>query len=107
MGQNRAPAVLPHHHELARQAPDQPRGHRSGHRGDYYRHRLRARAKPGTGSYPPGATISGEQMAALPLRRHGWHGDWNYTLYPSRPPPRHLPRHGPAAANAPAGRTPP
>ena len=26
--QDRAPAVLPHHHELARPAPDQPRGHR-------------------------------------------------------------------------------
>jgi hypothetical protein len=46
---------------------------------------LRVRAKLDTGSYPPGATISDEQMAALPLRRHDWHGDWNYTLYP-RPP---------------------
>jgi Rhodopirellula transposase DDE domain len=59
---------------------------------------LRARAKPGTGSYPPGATISGEQMAALPLRRHGWHGDWNYTLYPqppaAAPPPQPRPGRG-------------
>jgi len=46
---------------------------------------LRVRAELDTGSYPPGATISDEQMAALPLRRHDWHGDWNYTLYP-RPP---------------------
>ena len=28
MEQDRAPAVLPHHHELARPAADQPRGHR-------------------------------------------------------------------------------
>ncbi len=59
---------------------------------------LRVRAEPGTGSYPPGATISDEQMAALPLRRHDWHGDWNYTLYPrppaAAPPPRPRPGRG-------------
>ena len=45
---------------------------------------LRVRAELDTGSYPPGATISDEQMAALPLRRHDWHGDWNYTLCATR-----------------------
>jgi hypothetical protein len=34
------------------------------------------------GSYATGATISDQQMAALPLRRHDWHGEWNYTLHP-------------------------
>ena len=33
-----------------------------------------------TGSYPAGVKISDQQMAALPLTRHHWHGDWNYTL---------------------------
>ena len=59
---------------------------------------LRVRAELDTGSYPPGATISDEQMAALPLRRHDWHGDWNYTLYPrppaAAPPPRPPPGRG-------------
>jgi Rhodopirellula transposase DDE domain len=59
---------------------------------------LRVRAELDTGSYPPGATISDEQMAALPLRRHDWHGDWNYTLYPrppaAAPPPQPLPSRG-------------
>ena len=57
---------------------------------------LRVRAELDTGTYPPGATISGEQMAALPLRRHDWHGDWNYTLYPTppAPPPPPAPRPG-------------
>jgi len=59
---------------------------------------LRVRAELGTGSYPPGATISDEQMAALPLRRHDWYGDWNYTLYPRRPaaapPPQPRPGRG-------------
>jgi len=59
---------------------------------------LRVRAELDTGSYPPGATISDEQMAALPLRRHDWHGDWNYTLYPrppaAAPPPQPRPGRG-------------
>jgi hypothetical protein len=35
-----------------------------------------------TGSYPLGTTIDDQQMAALPITRHDWHGDWNYTLHP-------------------------
>jgi hypothetical protein len=31
---------------------------------------------------PKGAKISNEQMAALPLTRHDFHGEWNYTLQP-------------------------
>jgi Rhodopirellula transposase DDE domain len=34
------------------------------------------------GSYPAGIKISKALMAALPLTRHDWHGDWNYTLHP-------------------------
>src|ERR1700689_1092877 len=44
---------------------------------------LRVHAELDTATYPPGAKISNEQMAALPLHRHDWHGDWNYTLYPA------------------------
>jgi hypothetical protein len=39
------------------------------------------------GSYPEGVKITDEQMAALPLDRHDWHGDWNYTLRPEPPAP--------------------
>ncbi|MGW6674457.1 ISAzo13 family transposase, partial [Streptomyces vinaceus] len=35
-----------------------------------------------TNSYPAGAATGDAQMAALPLDRHHWHGDWNYTLRP-------------------------
>jgi hypothetical protein len=28
------------------------------------------------GSYPDGVKVSDEQMARVPLKRHGWHGDW-------------------------------
>src|SRR5512135_453954 len=35
-----------------------------------------------TTAYPTGVRIEDRQMDALPLRRHDWHGDWNYTLPP-------------------------
>jgi Rhodopirellula transposase DDE domain len=42
---------------------------------------LTVHADPAT-SYPAGARVSDAQMSALPLDRHDWHGDWNYTLRP-------------------------
>ena len=48
---------------------------------------LTVRAGLDPGSYPDGVKISDEQMAALPLDRHEWHGDWNYTLRPEPPAP--------------------
>jgi hypothetical protein len=33
-----------------------------------------------------GIRISDAQMTALPLERHDWHGDWNYTLHPEAYP---------------------
>src|SRR6516164_1345044 len=35
------------------------------------------------GTYPARVKISNAQMEALPLARHDWHGDWNYTLHPA------------------------
>ena len=55
---------------------------------------LRVRAELDTGSYDTGARVTDEQMAALPLRRHDWHGDWNYTLRPEPPGPAPPPRPG-------------
>jgi hypothetical protein len=51
---------------------------------------LTVRAGLDPGSYPSGVKVSAGQMAALPLDRHHWHGDWNYTLRsqpPTSPPP--------------------
>lgn len=39
-----------------------------------------------TGRYATGVRISDEQMTALALTRHDWHGDWNYTLHPDPHP---------------------
>ena len=43
---------------------------------------LTVRAELDTGAYDTGVKISDRQMGALPLTRHDWHGDWNYTLRP-------------------------
>jgi transposase len=41
---------------------------------------LRVHAELDTATYDTGVTVSDAQMKALPLARHDWHGDWNYTL---------------------------
>ena len=51
-----------------------------------------------TGLYPAGIKISDAQLAALPITRHGFHGDWNYTLHPHAAPAT----AGPAPAPPPA-----
>jgi hypothetical protein len=43
---------------------------------------LTVRAELDDGEYPTGVQVSDAQMKALPLERHDWHGDWNYTLRP-------------------------
>ena len=43
---------------------------------------LRVRAELDTSDYATGVKISDAQMDALPLTRHDWHGDWNYTMRP-------------------------
>jgi transposase len=50
-----------------------------------------------TGRYPHGIKISDTTMGTLPLARHHWHGEWNYTLAPQPVPP-------PAAPPPPAAR---
>lgn len=41
---------------------------------------LTVRAELDTTAYETGVRIADRQMDALPLARHDWHGDWNYTL---------------------------
>jgi hypothetical protein len=40
------------------------------------------------GTYPTGVKVSDRDMAALPLTKHAFHGEWNYTLYPACPLPK-------------------
>jgi hypothetical protein len=44
---------------------------------------LTVHAELDPGSYPDGVKVSDKQMGALPISRHAFHGDWNYTLYPT------------------------
>jgi hypothetical protein len=47
---------------------------------------LRVHAELDTGLYPAGVKISDQEMAALPITRHRFHGDWNYRLHPRAAP---------------------
>ena len=41
---------------------------------------LKIRAELDQGYYPIGIKISDKQLAAVPLRPHDWHGNWNYSI---------------------------
>jgi len=47
---------------------------------------LRVHAELDQGEYPTGIRISDAEMDALPIHRHAWHGEWNYTMYPDDTP---------------------
>jgi hypothetical protein len=47
---------------------------------------LRVRAERDANLYPTKVKVSDEEMAALALTPHAFHGKWNYTLHPQRPP---------------------
>jgi hypothetical protein len=44
---------------------------------------LRVHAELDWDSYPLGVKVSDRELAAVPLRRHDWHGEWNYTVLPT------------------------
>ena len=43
---------------------------------------LTVRCKLDTGQYPSGIVVSDAEMAALNIKRAGFHGEWNYTISP-------------------------
>jgi hypothetical protein len=49
------------------------------------RNGLSVHAELDDASYPKGLRITDQQMAALPLVKHDFHPDWNYTLTPTAP----------------------
>lgn len=46
---------------------------------------LRVMADLDQGSYPTGVKVTDAQLAAVPLRPHDWHPDWNYSVLPAPP----------------------
>lgn len=47
---------------------------------------LRVKARLDTNTYPTGMGVADAEMAALPLTRHTFHGEWNYALHPQPTP---------------------
>lgn len=43
---------------------------------------LKVRAELDQGRYERGIKITDKQLATVPLTRHGFHGEWNYTIHP-------------------------
>jgi len=41
---------------------------------------LKVGAEFDEGHYPTGVKVSDEELAAIPLQPHSWHGEWNYTI---------------------------
>jgi hypothetical protein len=48
---------------------------------------LRVQAERDTGAYPTKVKVSDAELAAVHLTPHAFHGDWNYTITPTEPPP--------------------
>lgn len=53
---------------------------------------LRVKAKLDEGLYPISLKVSDEEIQALPVQRHEFHGEWNYTIIPSLYPKRQTKR---------------
>jgi hypothetical protein len=41
---------------------------------------LKVNAELDRGAYPTGVKVPDAELGAVPLTRHDWHGDWNYTI---------------------------
>ena len=41
---------------------------------------LKVLAEWDQGSYPTGVTVTDDELIAVPLEPHKWHGEWNYTI---------------------------
>jgi hypothetical protein len=44
---------------------------------------LRIHAELDTNTYPMGIKVTDEELAAVKVKRHAFHGDWNYTISPT------------------------
>jgi len=48
---------------------------------------LTVHAELGTGSYPKGIKVKDAELKKVPLTKHKFHGEWNYSIAPSRDTP--------------------
>jgi hypothetical protein len=43
---------------------------------------LKVRAQLGQGYYPTGTKVTDKELAAVPITKHRFQGEWNYTIAP-------------------------
>lgn len=46
---------------------------------------LKVKSEIDTNAYPAGVKVSDAEMDAINIHRHQFHGDWNYTISPTKP----------------------
>jgi len=46
---------------------------------------LKVRSEIDTNSYPSGIKVTDAEMEEINIRRHDFHGEWNYTIFPQQP----------------------
>ena len=81
---DRAPHVQLHHHELAgTAAPVSYRTIVELIAATTTKKGSNIQADHDEGYYPTGVKISNKELAAVPLTRHEFHGEWNYTVHSS------------------------
>jgi len=82
MEQDRAPAVLPDHRQLARPSADHLPDHREPSN-TTTRTGLVVQCELDPNIYPTKIKLTDQQKKAIPIERHKFHGEWNYTIKPS------------------------
>src|SRR5205823_7686545 len=85
--QSRAPPVLLHQPELARQATRQLSRDRRVDLSHDHKTGLTVHCQLDIGQYPSGIVVSDAEMAAINIKRAEFHGEWNYTISPNDHPP--------------------
>ena len=86
MEQNRAQTVLANHHELAWTAPESHQVIVDLIAATTTITGLTVQCVLDTNEYPIGVKYTNADIDALPLTRHDFHGEWNYTLTPPDTP---------------------
>jgi hypothetical protein len=84
MEQDRASDVLTHHPELAGSTLVSHEVIVNLIASTTTRAGLKIRAELDRGQYPTGIKITDAQLASLNLKPDNFHGDWNYTVLPTR-----------------------
>ncbi|MDT7713420.1 MAG: hypothetical protein QOG46_2190 [Pseudonocardiales bacterium] len=86
MEQDRTPIVLPDHHELARPTAETHQIIIDLINSTTTTTGLTVHCVLDTAQYPTGINYTNKDVDALPITRHDFHGEWNYTLGPPDTP---------------------